>query len=352
MTLSIVIPHYNTNSYRERNLQVTLKHYAQAMPNVPIILMEQITPDVESASIEPLLDKYPSIRRYSLETEDTAFQKSTLINRAAFNYCKSDYIAMIDNDCILRDVKPEYLIPSKECSVFIPYTSINFLGESHTRQWVRKGSFKQSKARQEMHISKYTGGINVFSSDTFRKVGGFDEVFVNWGAEDDAFHIKCKRLVGPIERTDVDVELLHVWHPSCKTEEYTQSKPYIENKKRVACIKRMSKEDLVEYVDCRGQDSLDRMGELLMSYESKGKLHIMVKVRVGNGHVTMDSTVYDVDISDIGEVVLYDILECVYLEEGPNFVLGVITQIRGAISDIDTFSESILFDFEERCSVS
>jgi len=73
---------------------------------------------------------------------------------------------------------------------------------------------------------------------------------------------------------------------------------------------------------------------------------------VGNGHVTMDSTVYDVDISDIGEVVLYDILECVYLEEGPDFVLGVITQIRGAISDIDTFSESILFDFEERCSVS
>lgn len=351
MELSIVIPHYNASSYRERNLLRTVEHYAKSLPDTPIVIIEQLNDRVIGVDIQSILDVYSNVKWYALNTDSDDFMKAALINKAVFDYTTSDYIAMIDNDCVLTDVTVEKLIPNKECSIFIPYTSINFLGESHTRQWIRKGFFRQNKPRQDMHISRYTGGINVFSRKTFNGVGGFDEVFVNWGAEDDAFHIKCKRIVGPIERINVDTELLHLWHPSCKTQEYTQSAPYMRNKKRVACIKRMSDDDLNRYTS-NGSDtikSVDDLNLLMVKYEDKGKLHIMVKVRVGNGNVTMDSTIYDVDADD-GEVSLRDILDCVLLEEGPNAVVSVATQIRNTIPEIDTFSESILSEFEDNYS--
>ena len=351
MKLSIVIPHYNTSSYRERNLLYTIKHYAESLPEVPIIISEQITPNVSQVNLEQYKDKYPNLSYVSIETDNTSVMKSALINKAVFEKCSSQYIAMIDNDCILRDVKVDNLIPSKQCSIFIPYSSINFLGEAHTRQLISKGSFRQSRPSQELHISRYTGGINVFSRDTFDKVGGFDEVFINWGAEDDAFHIKCKRLIGPIERTDIDIELLHIWHPSSKTLEYTQSTSYKENKKRVACIKRMDSEKLKEYCELRGEESINKLSSIVSALELDGNLQIMVKVKIGNGHVTMDSTVYDIDVTSNGEVNLRDILECVFIEEGSNFVLSVIEQIRNTISEIDSFSEAILLEYEKKSNM-
>ena len=352
MKLSIVIPHYNTSTYRERNLLYTIKHYADKLPNVPIIISEQITPDITPVDLVKYMEKYDNLSYVSIDTTNVGVMKSALINKAVFEKCNTEYIAMIDNDCVLRDVTVEKLLPSKECSIFIPYTSINFLREAHTRQLITTGAFKQSKPNQELHISRYTGGINVFSKEAFEKVGGFDEVFINWGAEDDAFHIKCKRLVGEIERTSEDIELLHLWHPSSKTMEYTQSKAYVNNKKRVACIKRMDLSKLERYSQLRGDDAINELSDIAYNLEEQGRLQIMVKVNIGNGYVTMDSTVYDIDVTSNGEVNLRDILECVFIEEGPEFVLGVISQIRNTITEIDTFSEALLLQYEEKSSVS
>jgi len=346
MKLSIVIPHYNQSSYRERNLLYTVEYYAKELPDVPIIVIEQIDSSITGVVLEELSMKYGNINHVIFAADDNSFRKAALINEAVWNVSDSEYIAMIDNDCILRDVTVEKLLPINECSVYIPYNSINFLRESHTRQLLRKGSFTQSKPLQDLHISKYTGGINVFSRDTFDTVGGFDEAFVNWGAEDDAFHIKCKRLVGPIDRIESDTELLHIWHPSSKTLEYTQSAPYMRNKKRVACIKRMSIGYLKDYATHKG--SSEELEQIVDIMDAKNLLTIMVKVRVGNGDVTMDSTVYEIEITSDGEVTLSDILECVYVEEGPEFVLGVINQIRGTIDKIDMFSEMIFNEFEAR----
>lgn len=349
MVLSIVIPHYNINSYRERNLSYTIGYYAIKMPDTPIVVVEQITPDVKEFDRESFIKKYPNLSWETIRTDTTDFMKSALINKAVFQHTDSDYIAMIDNDCILRDASVDKMIPSNDCSIFIPYTSINFLGEGHTRRLIRNGKFTQSKSKQELHISRYTGGINVFSRDTFELVGGFDESFVNWGAEDDAFHIKCKRLVGPIKRTERDIELLHIWHPSAKTNDYMSSDRYMQNKKRVACIKRMSSEDLNEYVEYRENESIKNLNLLISKYETLGRLSIMVKVPIGNGYITMDSTVYDIDVTKDGEVKLRDILECVFIEEGPDFVLGVISQILHNINYIDEFSQSVLDEYQSKC---
>jgi hypothetical protein len=346
MKLSIVIPHFNSSSYRERNLKYTIEHYAKALPNVKIIISEQISEGIEASNIGHLLYKYENVSWVNVRCPDVAFRKSLLINDAVKNSVVSEYVAVIDNDCVLQDVKLIDLIPIEDCSVFIPYTSINFLRESHTRQLIKQGEFTQSKPRQDMHIDKYTGGINVFSVENFNTVGGFDESFINWGAEDDAFHIKCTRLIGPITRSTQKHELLHLWHPNAKTTEHIESAAYAMNKKRVACFKRMELDDLLEYTALTGEAAVSELNRLLNIYESLGKLHTLVKIRIGHETITMDSTVYDVPTSTKGEVLLVDMLECIVNDEGPEYLLGTISQIRHNIKEIDAFSNAILSRFE------
>lgn len=346
MKLSIVIPHFNTSSYRERNLKYTIEYYAKALPNIKIIVSEQISDGVETSDISHLLNKYENISWVSVSSPDLAFRKSLLINNAVMNSVSTEYVAMIDNDCVLRDVNIIDLLPVNDCSIFIPYTSINFLRETHTRQLLKKGEFTQSTPRQDMHIDKYTGGINVFRVETFNAVGGFDESFINWGAEDDAFHTKCNRLIGPVSRGLRKNELLHLWHPNAKTTEHIESSDYMMNKKRVACFKRMNLDDLLGYVKLTGESAVSELNRLLDIYESLGKLHTLVKIRIGSEVITMDSTVYDLPISTKGEVLLVDMLECIINAEGPEYLLGTISQIRNNVNQIDVFSNAILSKFE------
>ena len=54
-------------------------------------------------------------------------------------------------------------------------------------------------------------GLLFIRLDSFRRVNGFDESFIDWGGEDNAFRIACKHLLG--EPIRLDGPLFHFWHP-------------------------------------------------------------------------------------------------------------------------------------------
>ncbi|MFK4998906.1 galactosyltransferase-related protein [Bacillus sp. N9] len=54
------------------------------------------------------------------------------------------------------------------------------------------------------------GGINVVPRKHFETVGGFDERFVGWGGEDDAFAASLNTLCGYVKR--LDATIYHLWH--------------------------------------------------------------------------------------------------------------------------------------------
>lgn len=60
----------------------------------------------------------------------------------------------------------------------------------------------------------FNGGSYVLRLDAWRQVGGFDEGFTGWGAEDDAFTLACQKALGaPAELLGV---AYHLWHPAAR----------------------------------------------------------------------------------------------------------------------------------------
>lgn len=69
----------------------------------------------------------------------------------------------------------------------------------------------------------FTGGAYVMKKWLWKKLGGMDEGFVGWGAEDDAFHLLCKN--SGVRTIYVDGHDYHLYHPAFRvTSEYNYDK--------------------------------------------------------------------------------------------------------------------------------
>ena len=72
-------------------------------------------------------------------------------------------------------------------------------------------------------IDDFTGGAYVMKKSLWQLLGGMDEGFVGWGAEDDAFHLLCKKKgvrVRYVEGYDY-----HLYHPAHRvTSEFNYEK--------------------------------------------------------------------------------------------------------------------------------
>ncbi len=81
--------------------------------------------------------------------------------------------------------------------------------------------------------NSFTGGAYVMKKSIWQAIGGMDEGFIGWGAEDDAFHILCKKKLGRTH--SVEGNDFHLYHPAHRvTSEYNYDKlmrEYVRNKK-------------------------------------------------------------------------------------------------------------------------
>lgn len=69
----------------------------------------------------------------------------------------------------------------------------------------------------------FTGGAYVIKKSLWITLGGMDEGFIGWGAEDDAFHLLCQKNLIPIEY-GVGHDY-HLYHPAYRvTSEYNYEK--------------------------------------------------------------------------------------------------------------------------------
>ncbi len=72
-------------------------------------------------------------------------------------------------------------------------------------------------------------GILVLPRTAWEKVGGYDEAFVGWGYEDNAFRVALDRLVGAHRRVQTGF-VLHLWHEAPESVRFEQ--PFIEHNRR------------------------------------------------------------------------------------------------------------------------
>lgn len=317
MKFTVIIPFFNQNSqYRLRNLLKVINTYQNLAPDFDIYVVEQNG----NNDVKDLIINLKNVKYLKVNTNSNVFHKTFLLNKA-INQIDSEYIIMSDADCILSyigidSIRNDY----SKGSILFPFSKVNYYNEMNTRRLCKREDSLNATDDRNLPIKRFTGLVNCFSKETFNKVGGFDEEFIGWGAEDDAFVIKCERLVGEIYRTTTPSEVIHMFHPKIDTSEYKKSELFINNKKRVAVIKRMCLDDLINY-----SHKDITLNTLIDKYEKLSRMDLELNWKVANLVIKLDTTIYDMD--NISDMSISKILQCIYDVDGIEFLNSIINSI-------------------------
>jgi predicted glycosyltransferase involved in capsule biosynthesis len=94
-----------------------------------------------------------------------------------------------------------------------PSKFFGYLTEQATHQFYENDAIvKSDNMYMNAPVMDFSGGAYVIRKDIYQDIGGFDEGFVGYGAEDDAFHALCTRKLGSISY--VGGMNYHLYHPA------------------------------------------------------------------------------------------------------------------------------------------
>ncbi|MCP1490237.1 galactosyltransferase-related protein [Peribacillus frigoritolerans] len=188
--LSILIPYQSDNGVRDINFKWIKEFYNTVIPEAEICI---------GFSTGKL------------------FNRSQAINLSA-KQATRDIFVIADGD-IFYD--PAIITDSikhlKKETWIIPFRKIKRISKNNTKKLMKTDPTWPLKCEvtdfETIHTSKsnYLGGLNIITRDKFMTVNGFDERFVGWGGEDDAFSCAVNTICGNYKR--LDHTLYHLWHP-------------------------------------------------------------------------------------------------------------------------------------------
>jgi predicted glycosyltransferase involved in capsule biosynthesis len=166
------------------------------------------------------------------ECKGETFSKSQAVNNAAKKATKEIYI-IADADIIFD---PSLILQSMKLlenhAWVIPYRTVFNLDQETTTKLLNLDPswpiLPDDYTGKQRPLSGW-GGINIVPKKHFDRVAGFDERFLGWGGEDDAFAFSVNYLCGFVER--IDATIFHLWHPPAILTHYGSNrdllKPYL-----------------------------------------------------------------------------------------------------------------------------
>lgn len=152
------------------------------------------------------------------ENSDENFNRSKAINAAAKKATRNIYV-MSECDVVYD---PNLIIEAigllKKAAWIIPFNRVLNISQVKTEEILQLEPDWPLPSKLEGHAKDhypmtnlFAGKMNIFSREAFEKVGGFDERFIGWGREDDAFLIAMNTICGPFTR--MKRTIYHFWHP-------------------------------------------------------------------------------------------------------------------------------------------
>jgi len=145
------------------------------------------------------------------------FSRAQAINDAA-SKAKTDCFLIADNDLIYD---PDQILKAKAMLAghpwIIPYSKVHNIQEDSTKKLLRTEPVWPlgRPVRTVVRAQGTHGGLTLIPRKHFEAVNGFDERFVGWGGEDDAFAYSVDTICGRHRR--LEAEIYHLWHPNDKT---------------------------------------------------------------------------------------------------------------------------------------
>ncbi|TXG78628.1 MAG: glycosyltransferase [Rhodocyclaceae bacterium] len=204
-TVSVVIGHRGTE--RIWHVQRTIESLRKQTTPVQIILVEQDAFPVARSALEGLVDKY--LFCYS----DQPYNRSWAFN-CGVKIAETELILLHDGDLLVPEDYLAYAATKAlKCNIFQPWYKIVYLDEMSS-QLFPLGPLAKERAVTNAGIH---GGSTLIHRSWYLQVGGMDERFWGWGAEDDSFYEKCRRLGRYVKADGKGPTLHHLYHSRSKS---------------------------------------------------------------------------------------------------------------------------------------
>lgn len=232
---------YRHSPDRLQNLRKTLD-WINGFAGSEVIIVEQ--------------DKHSKISHLSLKAKHI-FLKSTLpYNKSwgfnvATKYSTSNIIVFADSDLIMDPNKfIESLKLVEKYEMVNPYTSVVDLDQNETGLRFEQVLQINRPGRGELDHQKVPlcGGICIFRKDAIMRIGGWNENFVGWGAEDDFVSLKVKHF---LTSTEVPGRCYHLYHSRTAPD----MKYYKRNLDLLQKANTMTKDEIIKMTNSQIQKS-------------------------------------------------------------------------------------------------
>lgn len=230
---------YRHNPDRFNNLKKVLD-WINGFANVDVILVEQ--------------DKHSKISHLPLKVRHIFLKSEKPYNKSwAFNVAvkeaKSDIIVFADSDLIMD---PNQFIEAvkllEKYEMVNPYNSVVDLQPNESNHQLDQLLLIDRPGRGETDHQKVPlcGGICIFRKSAILRIGGWNESFIGWGAEDDFISHKVKSF---LSWTECKNKCFHLYH----SREAPNMTYYQRNLQLLQQLTTLSKEDLVKSVNSSSQ---------------------------------------------------------------------------------------------------
>ena len=198
--LSIIIPHRFTDSRRLEIFNWIHERYERLYPDSPIIIADSDEDKPFSRS---------QARNYAVDNADTEFILLADADTMSFRPFVKSAIEMIEKGT-------PWVIPygiSGYYNLRKPYTDKVMA--------MKPDAFIAPDAFEWKHQLESWAGQIVMSKGAFEQVNGYDERFIGWGYEDNAFQRAMDTIVGPFKRIEAGWTA-HLWHAEPGSDRWAQ----------------------------------------------------------------------------------------------------------------------------------
>jgi predicted glycosyltransferase involved in capsule biosynthesis len=225
---------YRNKPDRLHNLRRVID-WINGFQNVELIVVEQ--------------DTHSKISHLNLRCRHLFIKTDKPYNKSwSFNYAtkmaKSNIIVFADSDLIMNP--NDFIEGLKNLESFDmvnPYKSVIDLDSQESNLPLERMISINRPGRGETDHQKVPicGGICMFRKDSINKIGGWNELFVGWGAEDDFVSLKVQ---GFLNWKQMDFKCYHLFH----NREQPNMDEYQKNLNLLNQYAKMSKEELSKVV--------------------------------------------------------------------------------------------------------
>lgn len=203
-SVTIVIPIFNVNKYRKRNLDYTIPKLIKTGNNIVII--------EHSRSGKPSYS-HGNVNHVTIKHDSNVICKSLLINIAS-NHVKTSHMWVVDADFCMN-----FKNITEECLNYDyvqPFYYSKDLTEQETELLIAQNHIKTIfyENDETRHINIYGALSFIISKHAFARIGMMDETYTGWGYEDiDMFMRIHEKALSPVHILKSNTGV-HMWHPT------------------------------------------------------------------------------------------------------------------------------------------